>query len=50
MKKFGFMDKTGNVVIPLMYDEAEDFHEGLAWVKRRDSLFDSEPLNSLFDL
>lgn len=28
--KYGFIDKNGNVVIPLKYDRAGSFHEGLA--------------------
>ncbi len=28
--KYGFIDKTGNVVIPLQFDYAHDFSEGLA--------------------
>src|SRR5438445_13333722 len=31
--KFGYIDKTGKVVIPLTYDEAYDFREGLARVE-----------------
>ncbi|UCS92171.1 WG repeat-containing protein [Echinicola marina] len=30
--KFGFVDKTGKEIIPLKYDGAEDFSEGLALV------------------
>jgi DNA-binding transcriptional regulator/RsmH inhibitor MraZ len=32
--KFGFIDRAGRVVIPLQFDDARDFHEGLALVKR----------------
>ena len=32
--KIGFMDKTGRDVIPCIYDDAGDFHEGLARVAR----------------
>ena len=32
--KIGFMDKTGSDVIPCIYDDAGDFHEGLARVAR----------------
>ena len=32
--KYGFMDKTGKIVIPTIYSSAEDFHEGLAAVKK----------------
>lgn len=28
--KFGFIDKTGNIVIPLQYDGAFSFREGVA--------------------
>jgi len=30
--KFGFIDRTGKIVIPLQFDSATDFHEGLALV------------------
>jgi len=30
--KFGFIDRTGKVVIPLQFDSANDFNEGLALV------------------
>jgi hypothetical protein len=30
--KFGFIDRTGRVVIPLQFQSANDFHEGLALV------------------
>jgi hypothetical protein len=29
-EKFGFIDTTGTIIIPLTFDEAEDFSEGLA--------------------
>ncbi|PJB55344.1 MAG: hypothetical protein CO098_16820, partial [Bacteroidetes bacterium CG_4_9_14_3_um_filter_41_19] len=32
-KKYGFIDKTGKVVIPLMYEFALPFSEGLARVE-----------------
>lgn len=32
--KCGFMDKTGSVVIPCIYNDAGDFNEGLARVER----------------
>ena len=32
--KYGFVDKSGNVVIPCIYDDADSFSEGLAWVKQ----------------
>lgn len=31
--KHGFLDRNGRTVIPCRYDEAGDFHEGMAWVK-----------------
>lgn len=31
--KFGYMDKSGNMVIPFSYDDADDFENGLARVK-----------------
>ena len=31
--KFGFIDKTGKVVIPCKWEEAKDFSEGLAPVQ-----------------
>src|SRR6266446_6978267 len=30
--KFGFIDRTGKVVIPIQFDSANNFHEGLALV------------------
>ena len=30
--KYGFIDKSGTLVIPCMYDYADSFHDGLAWV------------------
>ena len=32
--KCGFIDKTGKVVIPLQYDGATDFSDGLAAVQK----------------
>jgi hypothetical protein len=32
--KFGYMDRTGRVVIPPIYDEAREFSEGLALVSQ----------------
>ena len=34
--KFGFIDKTGNKVIPFIYDYASDFSRGLAFVLKDD--------------
>ena len=31
--KWGFIDKTGKEVIPLKYENANNFYKGLAWVK-----------------
>ena len=31
--KYGFIDRFGEVIIPLRFDSADDFHEGLAAVK-----------------
>jgi hypothetical protein len=33
--KFGFIDKTGCEIIPLQYDWAYDFHDGLACVRKQ---------------
>src|ERR1700682_5016416 len=30
--QWGFIDRTGKIVIPLQFDSANDFHEGLALV------------------
>ena len=32
-KKYGYMDKKGEIVIKPQFRGAGDFHEGLAWVK-----------------
>jgi len=32
--KYGFIDKTGKLIIPLIYDSAKSFSEGLALVKK----------------
>lgn len=34
--KWGFIDKKGNVVVPLIYDEVSPFSEELAMVKKDD--------------
>ena len=34
--KYGFMDKSGNNVIPCIYDKVYDFEDGLALVKLKD--------------
>lgn len=31
--KYGFIDKTGNIVIQVKYDDAHSFSNGYAWVK-----------------
>lgn len=33
-KKYGFMDKTGNIVIPCIYDDVSDFKDGTACVEK----------------
>lgn len=35
--KFGYVDNKGKLVIPLVYDDATDFREGLAFVMNKDS-------------
>src|ERR1700693_1991299 len=30
--KFGYIDRTGKIIIPLQFDGANEFHEGLALV------------------
>ena len=32
-KKFGFVNKTGRIIIPLIYEDGRDFNEGVAAVK-----------------
>ncbi len=34
--KYGYVDKTGKVVIPFKYDDAEEFHNGTAVVYIKD--------------
>ena len=34
--KWGFIDKSGTLVIPARYDDARSFHEGLAGVQIND--------------
>jgi hypothetical protein len=34
--KFGFIDPTGKIVLPIQYAYVEDFHEGLAAVGKKD--------------
>ena len=46
--KYGFLDKTGNIVIPCKWKEAYDFSEGLTWVRdfnRRDFFIDKTGKN-----
>ena len=38
MRKFGFIDKTGTVVIPCIYDAANDFSNGLTMVRKGDDV------------
>lgn len=33
-EKTGYIDKTGKIIIPLIYDDAHDFHCGIALVKK----------------
>jgi hypothetical protein len=33
--KWGFIDRTGKIIIPLQFDSANDFHEGLALVSAK---------------
>ena len=35
-RKYGYINKSGELIIPLQYDDANDFSEGLAWVKKGD--------------
>ncbi|BBE17850.1 hypothetical protein AQPE_2009 [Aquipluma nitroreducens] len=35
-KKYGFIDHSGEIIIPLIYDSANSFHEGLALVSAKD--------------
>ena len=37
--KWGFIDKTGKVIIPLIYSETEPFAQGLARVKTDENWF-----------
>ncbi|ABP65847.1 KWG Leptospira repeat protein [Caldicellulosiruptor saccharolyticus DSM 8903] len=32
--KWGFVDKTGKEVVPLIYESVREFSEGFAWVKK----------------
>lgn len=32
--KWGFIDRTGKIYIPIQYEETRSFSEGLAWVKK----------------
>ena len=38
-KKYGFIDKSGKVVIELQFDDAGYFSEGLACVEKDDKYF-----------
>ncbi len=47
--RFGYIDKTGRVVIPIRYRWAEDFHSGLAVVSTSQQIWDRKGLGkSLF--
>ncbi len=37
--KWGFIDRTGKIVVPLQFDSANDFHEGLALVTAKGKKF-----------
>lgn len=37
--KYGFIDKTGTVVIPLQYDDVSHFYKDLAEVKKDGQIF-----------
>jgi hypothetical protein len=37
--KWGYIDKSGAVVAPFVYDYADDFYEGRAWVRAGDDVF-----------
>ena len=48
--KYGFIDKQGNEVIPCIYDDARDFSEGLAIVKKEEiSFFIDKNGNKVFE-
>lgn len=38
-RKCGYLDKEGNVVIDFIYDDADDFEDGIAYVKKNDRIF-----------
>ncbi len=31
--KWGYLDESGQLALPMIYDDAESFHNGLAWVR-----------------
>ncbi len=37
-RKYGFIDKTGKVVVPFIYDGATDFSNGMTWVVKDNKL------------
>ncbi len=39
--KCGYIDKTGTVIIPCQFEEAKDFHDGMALVKVKGGVFSS---------
>ena len=44
--KWGYIDKTGRVVIPPTYEVAEEFHNGLAFVSSKKGYFEGLFINS----
>ena len=40
--KYGFIDKTGKEVIPMIYDQVFDFHEGLAQVSKGNAYYGTD--------
>lgn len=46
--KYGFIDKTGKVIVEPVYEDAGDFHDGLAYVKREDKLYGFVDTNGRF--
>ena len=46
-KKYGYIDKTGNVVIPIEFDFASDFKNGMAYVEQGDKQCEITPQGRL---
>ena len=38
-QKYGYLDTKGEVVIDFIYDDADDFEDGIAYVKKNDRIF-----------